>query len=78
MLKMSSLDEQINAYYDDQMKESEVLRFEARMALSDCVRGYANEKCFEFYKITTSINRVKNRIKNLLWVENKVFDKINI
>lgn len=62
MLKMSSLDETISVYYDEQMKEAELLNHEARMALSDCVRDYTNEKCFEFYKISTSINKVRKRL----------------
>ncbi len=65
MLKMESLNSLINQYYDEEMSESELLAYEARIANSKCIREYTNEQCFEFFKISNSIKLVKNRAKKL-------------
>ena len=59
---MESLDTIISQYYDEEMNDSELLNYEARLANSLYVRDYTNEQCFEYYKITNSIKMVKNRI----------------
>ena len=81
MTKEELLDELISKYYDNQMNESEILSFEARIAKSKGIREYANRKCFEYYQITSSIKRVKEKLKlnykhNLLITDKKSF--INI
>ena len=62
MLKEQILDEIITKYYDNQMSDFERINFEARLATSEGMRKYANNQCFEFYKISNSIKLVKNRL----------------
>ncbi len=78
MLKLDSLDEDISMYYDDEMKPSKLLEYEARMALSDCVRNYTNERCFEYFKISSSISRVNRRLKKAALLEYRInlFNKL--
>lgn len=70
MLKTKTLDTLISQYYDEQMNESELINYEARIAISKNIRDYTNERCFEYFKITNSINLVKKRAeknsKNLI------------
>ncbi len=61
MLKTASLDNIISEYYDEEMKDSSLLNYEARIAVSKGIRDYANDTCFEYFKITNSIKRVKLR-----------------
>lgn len=78
MLKMTSLDETISQYYDEQMNSSELLSYEARMALSDCVRNYTNERCFEYFKITSSMSRVNKKLRNASLLEYRLYLKNKI
>lgn len=61
MLKTKTLDALISQYYDDEMNESELMNYEARIAVSRNIREYTNEQCFEFFKISNSIKLAKNR-----------------
>ncbi len=63
MIKEETLDELISKYYDNQMNKSEILSFEARIAKSKGIREYVNRKCHEYYLITSSIKRVKEKLK---------------
>lgn len=63
MLNLNTINETISKYYDCEMNESELLSYEARLVNSDYIKDYTNQKCFEFYKITNSINQVKAKIK---------------
>jgi len=73
MLNLVNLDEDISAYYDEEMKTSKLLKYEARIALSDCVRNYTYEKCFDYYKISTSIKRTLWHLKERANLEYKFF-----
>ncbi len=61
MLSIETLDNTISQYYDEEMNYSQLLAFEARIAISRGIRDYANSQCFEFFKITSSIKSVKKR-----------------
>lgn len=61
MLKTKTLDTLISQYYDEEMSESELINYEARLAVSKNIREYTNERCFEYFKISNSIKLVKNR-----------------
>ena len=61
MLKEKNLEILVNEYYDNQMNNSELLSYEARMAISKGIREYTNRKCFDNFKISNSIKLVKNR-----------------
>ena len=62
MLKLTTLDETISKYYDNEMNESELLSYEAKIANSNYIKDYTYQKCFEFYKISNSIINVKSRL----------------
>ena len=55
MIKTSTLESTVSQYYDEEMNRSELLNYEARIAVSRCVRDYTNDSCFEFFKISNSI-----------------------
>ena len=61
MLELDCLDEQINRYYDNEMNESELIAFEAKLATFKGIKEYAEEKCFENFKISNSIKLAKIR-----------------
>lgn len=63
MLKLETLNTLISQYYDNEMNESELLAYEARIAVSKGIKDYTNEQCFEYFKISNSIKLVKNRAK---------------
>ncbi len=64
MLSLDRIDETISSYYDREMNISEKTKLEARLANSDYVKEYLEEKCYDFYKISSSIARVKNHAKD--------------
>ena len=78
MLGLESLDEQINTYFDDEIADNELVGLEARMAKSDYVKNYVDEKCFAYFKITNSIKIVKIRSNEVAgriaddFIENKL------
>jgi len=63
MFKTATIDRVINQYYDDEMNDLELLNFEARVALSSIVQDYRNEQCFDFYKISNSMQAIKRRLE---------------
>lgn len=63
MHKVDLIDESLSKYYDNEMKESELLSFETKIANSNYIKDYINQKCFEYYKISSSINRTKEKLK---------------
>lgn len=65
MLSIEKLDNTISQYYDEEMNLSELLAFEARIAVSKGIRDYTNAQCFEFFKISNSIKIVRKRANNL-------------
>ena len=71
MLELDCLDEQISAYYDNELSEIEMLSFEAKLATSRGIKDYTDEKCYEFFKISNSMKIAKIRIKQNA---NKIFD----
>ncbi len=64
MLGLDCLDEQINEYYDEELNECDLISFEARMAKSEYVKNYIEEKSFDFLKISNSIKITKIRMKH--------------
>ena len=62
MLELDCLDEQINRYYDNEMNESELIAFEARLATSKGIKEYTEEKYFENFKISKSIKLIKLKV----------------
>lgn len=73
MYKVDLIDESLSKYYDNEMKESELLSFEAKIVNSNYIKDYINQKCFEYYKISSSINRTKEKLK---LKSNKLTDEI--
>ena len=61
---MHSFDEKISQYYDKEMNSSTLLSYEAKMCSSIYSREYINDKCFEYYKITCSMQHTKNALEN--------------
>ncbi len=81
MLSIEIIDETVSKYYDDEMNESELLGYEARIANSNYAKDYTYQKCFEFYKISSSIKktmRQNEKYSSLLCDEilNKNKDKL--
>lgn len=81
MLNLDTIDETISKYYDNEMNISQVMNFEARLANSTYVKEYSYQKCFEYYKISSSIKFTKsalNRYSSLLTDEiiNKNKDRL--
>ena len=64
MVKEDVLDNLISKYYDYQMNDLERIDFEARLALSEEIREYADNQCLTFFKISNSVKFVKKRCKN--------------
>lgn len=62
MLKLDAIDETISKYYDSEMNISELMSYEARLANSNYVKDYSYQKCFEYYKISSSIKQTKKRV----------------
>ncbi len=61
MIKTDTLDKIISEYYDEEMNESSLMNYEARIAISKGIRDYTNDICFEYFKISNSIKKVKAR-----------------
>lgn len=73
MIRTDNLDDTISQYYDNEMNESELLNYEARLALSKGVKDYTNNICFEYYKITNSINKIKFKSET---IANKITNNV--
>lgn len=64
MIRAESVENTINEYYDEELSSHELLNYEARLALSKCIRDFTNDRCFEYFKISNSIKHVKERNKD--------------
>ena len=62
MISTSILEDKINEYYDEQMNESQLISYEARIANSIMIKEYTYQRCFEYFKISNSIKLTKNRL----------------
>lgn len=69
MNDLKKLNITINLYYDDELNPSQNLEYEARQANSKYIRDFTNEQCFEFFKISNSINLTKMRLKKSADIE---------
>ena len=76
MPRSELLDEAVNKYYDHEMSDSELLHFEANMALSNGVREYCMKQCYEYFKMTNSIKLVKMRSATQAGLMMKKFEKM--
>ena len=65
MLRVQTIENIISEYYDEQLPVSELLGYEARLAISKGIRDFTNERCFEYFKISNSIRlaKIRNRDK---------------
>jgi len=71
--KIDYLDEKISKYYDGQMEDSELINFEADMALSGEKKEYIADKCYKYFKISNSIKLTKYRMSNLSKLQTDTF-----
>lgn len=55
----------ISEDYDSELKESQKISFEAYLAIAKKERLLASELFFSFYKISSSIKKVRTKIANL-------------
>ena len=58
------IDSNVSEYYDNEMPETFLMNYEARMAQSIFVQNYTYDNCFEFFKISNSIKLTKIRLKD--------------
>ena len=61
--KTTMLDEKLSEYYDNETNISEMIEFEARMAMSDELRNYYYENLFKNFCISNSIKLTSLRAK---------------
>lgn len=54
----------LNEFFDNEINLAKRIYFEAIMARQKNFQTYFREKMFELYKISQSIQRVKNKISN--------------
>ena len=52
----------ISEYYDNQTPDSERMKFEVKLLYSDILKDYTKIKFDEYYQISKSISKVKNRL----------------
>lgn len=62
---MDNIFDVISEDYDSELKESQKISFEAYLAIAKKERHLASELFFSFYKISSSIKKVRTKIANL-------------
>ena len=64
---MDSLETVISEYYDCEVPNSKILNLEAKIATSNILNNYINQIHSEYYVISKSIKRIKNKINRHLF-----------
>ncbi len=60
-----SLNILISAKYDNEINIYKLIKFERTILFSKMIYNYTNSKLEKYFKISYSINRVKNKIKKV-------------
>lgn len=55
MIDIVDIEENISKYYDNEMKNSELMSFESKMQQSKYLKELVEYRCFEYFKISNSI-----------------------
>ena len=64
MLKKITIFEESSEYYDNEMNYTNIFHFEQKCRISEYVNNQREVNCFNFFKISNSMNLTKIRCKN--------------
>ena len=61
MIKNDYIEEKISEYYDRELYENDLFKLKVQMLSNSDTQEYIENRCFEYYKISCSIKKVKKR-----------------
>ena len=65
MNEIKELEELTSQYYDNQLKASQLVNFEVKLANSESIREFSEKLCYGYFKISNSMKLTKIRARKL-------------